>query len=582
MSAVQDAQTIRLTELTELPDRSIVGGKAWSLARLAARGLPVPAAFVVPTAVCNGYHASGSQPPGLRDALAAEIAWLEDQTGRRFGDGSFPLLVSVRSGAPVSMPGMMDTVLNLGVSRARLDALAAEFDESFARDTLRRFLDLYVSIVMRATPPGFDAHADSDTWFDQLAERGLIVPEDPMDQLTAAVSAVFDSWESRRARRYREVRGIPDDLGTAVTVQAMVFGNRDEASGTGVLFSRDPRTGARAPYGQYLPKAQGEDVVSGRVDPLPLDVLAAHQPAVHAELLRVAETLESEDGDVQDIEFTVESGRLYVLQSRVASRTPAAAVRIAVDMVDAGIITPTQAVARVNAEQARIVLKPRIAGDAGPVVVSGEAASGGAGVGMAVADPDEAEKLAAEGVSVVLVRETTSPEDVHGMIAANAVVTSTGGGTSHAAVVARALGAPCVVGCGPDTVAALVGREITVDGDAGTVHAGAADVVAPREADDPVLGRLLAWASERSPVQVLAEAPPDQHVVDLDTISEAAEGVDVGAVKAVVAGATTVRGQVLRTPDVLRAALDAGVRVLVTEPTLPVHLEAIAWAEAQR
>ncbi len=565
---------LRLDSVTELPERALVGGKAWSIARLAARGLPVPPAFVIPTWACRYYREHGDMEPGLEEAIRQEFRWLAGKTGRG-PDGESPLLVSVRSGAPISMPGMMDTVLNLGMGRIAAQKLAREFDESFARDTLRRFLEMYVATVLRRSGPSLDPGGSVDDWYDALAARGLVVPEDPLEQLVAATRAVFESWDSRRARRYRSSRGISDDLGTAVTVQAMVFGNRDEHSGTGVLFSRDPRTGERDPYGQYLPRAQGEDVVSGRVDPLPLAALQESMPEVHDQLAEIARRLEREDRDVQDIEFTVESGRLYILQTRTAARAPQAAVRFAVDLVEEEILTRAEALRRVTAEQARMLLRPRIQGEPGEVIARGEPASSGVGAGLAVGDSDEAERLAAEGHAVVLVRETTSPEDIHGVIAANAVVTAVGGGTSHAAVVSRQLGVPCVVGCGIEDARTLLGREITVDGSAGTVHHGVAEVVAAREDDDRCITKLLEWAAEASPLQVRRpHEPADVEVLHLDAVEG---GSDVQRLPELVAGVKAVRGRVLESPEGLRAVLDTGVRHVVVEHALPAHLEAIDW-----
>lgn len=586
-SAFAEDMIVRLDAgaLDELPARERVGGKAWSIARLATRGLPVPAAFVISTAACARYHETGQLPDGLVGRIRSEIGWLSQQTGRIFG-GEPPLLVSVRSGAPVSMPGMMDTILNLGLRPESVDALAATQGREFAYDTLRRFLETYVTTVLRSTlPDELPDDGSAESWFDYLDRRGLRVPRDPVEQLLAATRAVFDSWNSRRAKRYRASRGIPDTLGTAVTVQAMVFGNRDEWSGTGVLFSRDPRTGHREPYGQYLARAQGEDVVSGRADPMPLTSLRKVQPEVHRQLLDAAEALEREDRDVQDIEFTVDTGRLFILQTRVAARSPLAAVRFAVAMVEEGLITPREALARVTPEQSRLLLRPRLESDPGPRIAVGEPASGGVGVGRAVSDPEEAERLASEGQDVVLVRETTSPEDVHGMLAARAVVTAAGGGTSHAAVVGRALGIPCVVGCGAGVVDQLMGRDITVDGTAGTVHEGLAALVTPREDQEPEVKRLLEWAREASPVTVLLTHDLDEaaddlaDLVDLDHLEGGTEADRVGEL---LAGAAIARGSVLESVEGMEAALRAGVQTFLAPHALPVHLAAIAAQEGIR
>ena len=311
-----------------LPDRATIGGKAWSVARMLALGLRVPPAFVIPTAVCRRYLQAGRLPAELDSEIDAGIAWLEARSGRRFGAGPRPLLVSVRSGAPVSMPGMMDTVLNLGIDDVTQKLLAEESgDAAFAADTRQRFESLYRDIVLKEEGAG-------------------TIPADVRIQLRHAIEAVFHSWNSRRARRYREHHGIAHDLGTAVTIQAMVFGNLDNASGTGVLFSRNPLSGAPDPYGEYLSRAQGEDVVSGRRTPVVLASLRESNPRAFDELMQAAQRLEAESGDMQDIEFTVESGVLYLLQSRVGKRSPRAAVRIAVEMASAGAISPQEALRR--------------------------------------------------------------------------------------------------------------------------------------------------------------------------------------------------------------------------------------------
>ncbi|WP_408898060.1 pyruvate, phosphate dikinase [Nocardioides sp. R1-1] len=467
------ADVVRLDGSCTL-DRAAIGGKAWSVNAMRALDLPVPPAVALTTGCCAAFYAAdGALPDDVWEQVRRGVAFLEEETGRTFGGGERPLLVSVRSGAPVSMPGMMDTVLNLGLTDATAAALVAESgDPAHVADTRERFERQYQETVA----PG-------------------PVPDDAWAQLHAAVAAVFGSWQSARARTYRASRGIADDLGTAVTVQAMVFGNLDDESGTGVLFSRDPSTGAPVPFGEWLARGQGEDVVSGRVTPQPLAVLAERLPAVHAELMRATATLEASGRDVQDIEFTVEGGRLWLLQTRAAKRTAAAAVRIAVDLVDEGVISKAEAVARVSAEQLQAVAEGAAGVGVGTPVATGESACPGLAYGVAVADPDEAEERAEAGEDVVLVRSATSPDDLHGMLAARGIVTEYGGATSHAAVVSREIARPCVVGCGPGTVDALVGREITVDGATGQVWEGRIDTVAAEE--NPYLARLLAWAEEQ-------------------------------------------------------------------------------------
>ena len=568
---------------SSLPERQLIGGKAWSIARMQSLGLAVPPAFVITSKACTAYLETGAVPASLASELEAGIAWLEAASGSTFGAGPRPLLVSVRSGAAISMPGMMDTVLNLGINDATEVALAAlAADPAFARDTHRRFLELYGRIVLKGVLPELPPQRTVAQWRNEIREAtGEEVPTAPRTQLLASVQAVFESWNSRRARKYRQHHGIPDSLGTAVTVQAMVFGNLDEASGTGVLFSRNPLTGEPAPYGEYLARAQGEDVVSGRHTPLPLSALQAAMPGVHAELLKAAAVLERENGDVQDIEFTVQQGALYLLQSRSAKRAPPAAVRFAVDMVAEGRIDETTALSRVSAEQVRAVLSPRLATklEAALVLASGEAACQGVGVGVVVENTDEAERRALAGEAIVLARATTSPDDVHGMIACRAVITEQGGATSHAAVVSRALGVPCVVGCGEGTVTALAGQTVTVDGASGKVFAGALPVTMPDEAADPALATLTRWAEAVSPLRVSTAATASNGpVLDLNTVEG---GEDIERLPALLAGHATVRGGAIASDAGVRAAVAAGVTHLIASPRLPVLLAALEASKEQ-
>ena len=546
---------------SDLPPRDLIGGKAWSVARMGALGLPVPPAIVVTTRACAAFLSHAEFPDGLGDELARGIAWLEERTGRGFGQGASPLgasplLVSVRSGAAVSMPGMMDTVLNLGITEATERMLAAECgDAGFARDTHRRFRELYAQIVLKA--------ADAPC------------PQDVIAQLHGAVRAVFESWNSRRARRYRQHQGIADDLGTAVTIQAMVFGNLDARSGTGVLFSRNPLTGDPAPFGEYLPRAQGEDVVSGRFSPQPLATMGDSVPDALAELLRAARLLEDANGDVQDIEFTVERGKLFLLQSRSAKRAPKAAVRIALDMVREGRLDVAAALARVSPEQIRLLLSPHLADGAAAaatVLAQGEGACPGVGVGVVVTDPDEADRRARDGEAVVLARPTTSPEDVHAMIHAKAVVTEQGGSTSHAAVVGRALGLPSVVNCGAGALAGLVGRMVTVDGQSGRVFAGSLEVAVPHERDDPRLAEMIGWCEARSPLRVLEAAPPGELPLDLDEVAGAEDPANLPALLPGVRGA---RGGAIASDAGVQAAVGAGLTFIVARPRLPALLAAV-------
>jgi pyruvate,orthophosphate dikinase len=486
---------------SSLPPVEDIGGKARSLARLHQLDLACPVAFVLPTQVCHAYtDLDHKLPPEAEEALHLGIACLEESSGKQFGQGSRPLLLSVRSGAPVSMPGMMDTVLNLGINDAVEQTLATEsLDVEFARDTHRRFVLSYGRIVLKADLDDETAAPDQ-LRAAALVETGQAVPVDPWEQLRGAVCAVLDSWQSSRSRAYRRHMNIPDSLGTAVTIQEMVFGNLGANSGTGVLFSRDPLSGAREPYGEYLPGGQGEDVVSGERTPLSLSDLAEQLPAVYEQLLHSAQLLEQEDRDMQDIEFTVEQGRLYLLQSRRAKRAPASAVRLAVDFVDDGLITEEEALNRITVDQVEHVLRPRL-GDHernnAVVLALGEAASPGVATGVALSDPDEVERRAKNGESVVFVTTTTSPEHVQAMISSVAVCTETGGSTSHAAVVCRGLGRPAVVGCGVGVVGELEGREVTVVGDTGQVFVGRLLLHAVDEVDEKYLSRLREWVTSR-------------------------------------------------------------------------------------
>jgi len=398
--------------------REVLGGKAWSITEMLRHGLPVPPAFCITTDECGRYYDAGRAiPADVLEALPAAMRRLEEETGRTFGGGERPLLVSVRSGAPTSMPGMMDTVLNLGMTGEVESALAsATGDAAYAADTRRRFGEQYEKVV------------------------GEAAPEEPWDQLARAIAAVFDSWQSRRAIAYRAERGIPDAGGTAVTVQAMVFGNLDDASGTGVLFSRDPTGASTDPYGEWLPKGQGEDVVSGAFDPLPLDAMAQALPEAHAQLLDVARRLDESAGVAQDIEFTVEGGRLWLLQARAAKVAGTAG--------------------------------PRLEGARAEVLARGRPASPGVVSGKIVTDVDEAERLALEGEDIILARPTTCPDDVHAMAVVRGILTEVGGATSHAAVVSRELGVACVVGCGAGVLMSLAGRVVTLDAGSGEVFDG--------------------------------------------------------------------------------------------------------------
>jgi pyruvate,orthophosphate dikinase len=563
------AQHVVVLDADTTHGREQIGNKGASIARMLSLGLPVPAAFALPIDECRAYHAHGGRlEDEVWQAVLEGVAGIEAQTGRRLGDPDAPLLVSVRSGAAVSMPGMMDTILNLGMTddvEAGMARLSG--DAGFARHTHVRFCHEFGRTVHGADldPPADDATAD-DVRAAVLEDTGSPVPTDPHEQLRAAIHAVFESWSSRRAVAYRRHWGISEDGGTAVIVQAMVFGNLGEGSGTGVLFTRDPLSGEAVPYGEWLPGGQGEDVVSGTHDCLPLSALEEQLSDAHRGLLDAGALLERENGDVQDIEFTVQTGRLYLLQTRSAKRSPAAAVRTAVDLAREGAIDPATALARVSPEQLATVLAPRLSDAAtstAEVLARGTPACPGVASGQAVPDADAAE--AAEG-DCVLVRPTTSPEDVSGMIAARAVVTERGGSTSHAAVVTRALGRPSVVGVGEGVTAAMAGREITVDGSAGIVYAGRLPTEEVGDDDVDGLPQLLAWARERSTVDVAEDAPD---VLDLDAAGVGLDPeapVDVDALADQLRGASAARGAVLATPDGARAVLRSGLKTVVRAP----------------
>ncbi|MEM1036348.1 MAG: pyruvate, phosphate dikinase [Pseudomonadota bacterium] len=538
--------------------RNLLGGKGANLAEMASLGLPVPPGFTLTTDVCTAYYElERTYPDALNAQVDEALAQLETQTGKVFGDAANPLLVSVRSGARASMPGMMDTVLNLGLSEESVQGLAAKAGERFAYDSYRRFIQMYSNVVMGLGHDTFeyilddykeredyqlDTEMGAEDWKAIVGqykkavqdELGKPFPDDPREQLWGAISAVFGSWMNDRAILYRKLNDIPAEWGTAVNVQAMVFGNMGESSATGVAFTRDPSTGENTFYGEFLTNAQGEDVVAGIRTPAPISRARADElqsdeapleevmPGVYKELVAVADKLESHYRDMQDIEFTVEDGTLYMLQTRGGKRTAAAALKIAVDMAKEGLISEDEAVLRLEPSQLDQLLHPTIKPDAArDVVVTGLPASPGAAVGQVVFDSDEAAHLAEAGKAVILVRVETSPEDIHGMHAAKAIVTARGGMTSHAAVVARGMGRPCVCGAGHLQIDAeagvfrVGGREvkkgeiITVDGAEGQVLFGEVDMQQPDLSGD--FGLLMSWADKVRALRVRtnAETPGD-------------------------------------------------------------------------
>jgi pyruvate,orthophosphate dikinase len=527
--------------------RDILGGKGAGLAEMANLGLPVPPGFTISAKLCLRYLADGTFPDELREEVARHLKQLEQATDRRFGDPERPLLVSVRSGAAVSMPGMMETILNLGLNDETVRGLVAgSSNPRFAYDSYRRFIQMYGDVVFDLGKEPFEevleemkrrhkVARDIDLPADDLkalvreykaivqAKRGLPFPVDPQSQLWGAIEAVYKSWRTRRAIDYRRVHGIPDDMGTAVNVVAMVYGNMGEDSGTGVAFTRDCRTGERVLNGDYLINAQGEDVVSGARTPEPLSKMKRGRFAkVYRELETVAARLEQHFQDVQDIEFTFEHGTLYILQTRRAQRTGIAAVRIAVEMVREGLITEDEAVQRVPPQDLDQIFHPMVDPRSTlTVVAKGLPASPGAAIGEVVFHADEADAAARQGRKVILVRPETSPEDFHGIVAAQAVVTSRGGMTSHAAIVARGMGKTCVVGAKDIEVepaaqrfrvnsrVVKAGQVVTVDGTLGRVILGAAKLVQPKIGTH--YERLMHWADARRRLRVRtnADTPED-------------------------------------------------------------------------
>jgi pyruvate,orthophosphate dikinase len=537
--------------------RELLGGKGAGVAEMTNAGLPVPPGFTITTEACNAYYESNRQfPTGIWEQAQAALKTIEQQTGKGFGDQKNPLLVSVRSGAKFSMPGMMDTVLNLGINdETVLGLVALTGNEHFAYDAYRRFIQMFSKIVLDTNPQDFEAVLDhyreeagvkTDAEipaeslkkivieYKQIAERasGQPFPTDVYQQLHKAIEAVFSSWNNKRAIDYRNFNKIPHNLGTAVNVQSMVFGNMGSDSGTGVAFTRNPSTGEKKLYGEYLLNAQGEDVVAGIRTPSPISRLESDLPHVYQQFQAIAQRLEQHYRDMQDLEFTVEKGKLYMLQTRSAKRNAAAAVKVAVDMVEEGLITPEEAVQRVEPSQVYQLLLPRFdeeekkrAEKEGRLLAKGLNASPGAAFGKAIFDADRAEELGKAGTPVVLVRPETSPDDVHGMLVARGILTARGGATSHAAVVARGLGLPCVAGCEGIRVndeqrlfrvvgSALVikeGDDISIDGATGEVFAGIIKTVEADFEKETNLRKLLNWADgiRRLGVWANADYPRD-------------------------------------------------------------------------
>lgn len=524
-------------------DKRLLGGKGAGLCMMTQLGLPVPPGFVITTEVCRKYYELGGRlPDGLMDEVREAMRRLEQKTGKRFGDPLNPLLVSVRSGSMLSMPGMMDTILNLGLNDEVAEGLARlTGNRRFAFDAYRRFLQMFGRIVLGVSGEKFDrafeewkekfgAKRDTDLTAEHLEvivqdfkriikeETGRDFPSDPWKQLELAIEAVFRSWNNRRAIEYRNYYRIPHDLGTAVNIVTMVFGNMGEDSGTGVMFTRNPSTGEKELYGEFLFNAQGEDVVAGIRTPLHISELKERWPDLYRQLVEVADKLERHYRDMQDIEFTVERGRLYLLQTRTGKRTAQAAVKIAVDMVEEGIITKEEAILRIEPSQVEQLLHKQIDPSAKlKVIARGLNASPGAAVGKVVFDSEQAKEMGSRGEKVILVRPETSPDDVGGIIASQGVLTSRGGMTSHAAVVTRGLGKPAVVGCeeiridlerrlfeAPGGIIVREGDMITINGSTGEVILGEAPLIEPKLSQE--LMKLLSWCDEVKKLENWANA----------------------------------------------------------------------------
>src|SRR5438094_4470733 len=527
--------------------RPLLGGKGAGLAEMTNAGLPVPPGFTITTAACNAYFKGGGKlPPGLWDQVERGVATIEKTTKKKLGDPKDPLLVSVRSGAAMSMPGMMDTVLNLGLNDQSRQGLATlTKNDRFAWDAYRRFISMFGRIVLDIPAEKFDSvlekkkgtRSDTDLTAKDLEalvgefkaivkrETGKPFPSEPHEQLRLAVEAVFGSWFGQRAKDYRKQFKISDDLGTACSVVTMVFGNMGDDSGTGVAFTRDPNTGEKVLYGEYLTNAQGEDVVAGIRTPSKIAQMKKDLPKAYAEFDRIAKRLEKHYRDAQDLEFTIERGKLYMLQTRSAKRTAAAAVKIATDMVREGLITKDEALQRVDPAQVEQLLLPRFdpaevekARKAGRYLAKGLNASPGAATGRAVFDADRAVALKGQRQLVVLVRPETSPDDFHGMVAATGILTARGGSTSHAAVVARGLGLPCVAGGAAldidlqkremrvDGKVIHEGDAISIDGTTGEVFAGEVPTIAANFREEKELIELLSWADKRRRLGVWVNA----------------------------------------------------------------------------
>ena len=537
--------------------KELLGGKGANLAEMTSIGLSVPPGFTITTEACNEYLRNDETfPAGLLESIEEHILHLEEKTGKKFGGNSNPLLLSIRSGAIVSMPGMMDTILNLGLTENTVEGLAAQTDNPrFAYDSYRRFIQMFGGVVLKMENHEFEdilekrkkqQGVELDTEMTPESLQGVVddylslvkettgqdFPQDPKEQLKMSVEAVFSSWNNQRAVTYRKIHKIPDHLGTAVNVQTMVFGNMGDDCGTGVAFTRNPSTGENKLYGEYLINAQGEDVVAGTRTPQPISSLQEEMPTIYREFQDICRRLEEHYQEVQDIEFTVEKGKLYILQTRNGKRTANAAIKIVHDFVTEEIIDKDEALLRIDPEEISQVMHRRIDPEAKlQAIAKGLPASPGAASGVVVFDADKAESMASDGTKVILVRPETTPDDIHGMVAAQGILTSRGGMTSHAAVVARGMGKPCISGCEEAKINLSAremmtrsgvkindGDEITIDGTAGKVYQGQVPMIDPELSDE--FQQLLQWADKRRDLGVRANT---------DTPEDAKKAKELGA-----------------------------------------------------
>ena len=530
-----------------------LGGKGYGLVEMTRIGLPVPPGIIITTRMCNKYFKEKKLWKSIKEKILIKMKEIERETGKKFGSEENTLLVSVRSGAPLSMPGMLDTVLNLGINDRIASSIAKKHGEKFAYDTYRRFLQLFGSIVLKVDKSLFDNIVEDEKKRENVDESGLSagalkrivekfktiikektgkeVEQDPYKQLFMAVGAIFDSWWNKRAVEYRRIYNIPDTMGTAVNIVAMVYGNLNEKSGTGVAFTRDPSTGEKKIFAEVLMNAQGEDVVSGKRTPMPIEELKVKMPSVYNELVRTCNKLEKYFKDMQDIEFTIEDGKFYMLQTRNGKRSAQAALRIAIDMVNEGLINEKEALLRIEPEQLEKLLHKQVDKKlAGEAIAMGLPASPGAAFGKVIFDIDKAIEAKRRGENVILVRNETTPDDIRGIAVSDGILTSKGGMTSHAAVVTRGMGKPCVVGSGiniygnsfsSNNVVINEGDIITIDGSEGKVYKGSIPLIEPKLGGD--IAKIMKWADKYRRLGIRANADTPEMVKK--AIENGAEGI---------------------------------------------------------